>query len=115
MIIVNGYFRTVTKQGGGFLGGVPVPATEQLSDKSIYCNIKVAGREYNSKTETQSAYTYAKYELLIDDFSFNAEHIELKDIRGKALGRCKVDNIEPLECVDAVKIKATRYADNSEW
>lgn len=115
MIIVNGYFRTVTRQGGGFRDGMPVPVTEALSERSTYCNIKVAGREYNSKTETQTAYTYARYELLIDDFNFNAEYIELKDIRGKALGRCKVDNIEPLDSVNAVRITATRYADNQSW
>lgn len=103
------------KQGGGFLNGVAVPATEVLSEKSTYCNIKVNGREYNSKTENEGAYTYAKFELLVDDFSFNAEQIELKDKHGKALGRCKVDNIEPLDVVNAVKITVTRYANNSDW
>lgn len=111
MIIVNGKLNILYKTGGGFQNGMPIPASEELGS-DIPCNIGTPHAQHHDNVSADgNAYKTAEYTLLVDVPVFEAEDIMLFNSRLKCLGRCRVQSVQYLDCVEAVQIKVTRYAD----
>lgn len=102
MIIENGTLQTIVKTGGGFVGGKPVKVEEEISEP-IPCNLKTITHNHKGKA-IDGVYTQASYEVLIDVPTFDAERVVLTDNRGKRIGEFRVQDIQHLDCVNAVKI-----------
>lgn len=105
MIIENGTLQIVEKTGGGIKNGNPVKVTESLGNP-IRCNIKTNNHDHKGKV-IDGVFTRASFEVLVDSSDihhFTAEYVELTDNRGKRIGRFRVQDIQHLDCVCAIKI-----------
>lgn len=102
MIIENGTLQMIEKAGGGMKNGKPVRVEGVISDP-IPCNLKTITHNHKGKT-IDGVFTQASYEVLIDVPTFSAERVVLTDNRGVCLGEFQVQDIQHLDCVNAVKI-----------
>ena len=102
MIIENGTLQVITKTGGGMKNGNPVKVTESISSP-IPCNLKTVKHDRKGKT-VDGEFTQASYEVIVDVQTFSAERVILHDNRGVRLGEFQVQDIQHLDCVNAVKI-----------
>lgn len=105
MIIANGTLQTIEKTGGGLLDGRPVEVVETIGNP-IECNIKTITHDHKGVV-VDGVFTQSSYEVLIDTVAipdFTYESVILTDNRGKRLGKFRVQDIQHLDCVDAVKI-----------
>lgn len=105
MIIVNGYMQVLMTTGGGMKNGIPIPVEETLSC-SIPCNIKTI--KHNRKgMAIDGVFTQSSYEVLIDTITtdvFSNDRIILTDNRNQKLGEFRVQDIQHLDCIGAIKI-----------
>lgn len=102
MIIYNGTLQIVETSGGGFEHGIPIPVTESLSGEYA-CNIRTIKSDHRG-VNGDTAFTQASFEVLIEHENFTAERVILRDNRGKVLGDFRVQDVQHLDYVDAVKI-----------
>lgn len=105
MVIVNGYVQAIELNGGGYdATGAPI-APVSLAGELIPCNI--SSLRHTKANEVQDT----KYQdfgatLLIDLRDFNAERVNVFDLRGNLLrGNIRVQDVQTLEFVNAVQIK----------
>lgn len=108
MIIENGTLQVITMTGGGIKNGNPVKVSESEGNP-IPCNLKTITHDHNGKT-VDGEFTQASYEVLIDSASFpqfTAERVVLTDNRNRRIGEFRVQDIQHLDCVSAIKITAT--------
>ncbi len=105
MIIENGTLQVVEKTGGGMVNGKPVPVVETVGSP-IPCNMKTLQDNKRGKT-IDSVFTQSSYEVLVDTLAiphFTADKIILTDNRGVVKGTFRVQDIQHLDEVQAVKI-----------
>lgn len=105
MIIENGTLQVITKTGGGLKNGNPVKVVEAIGEP-IPCNLKTINHDHKGKV-VDGVFTRASYEVLVDSVNaphFKAERVKLTDNRGMAIGEFRVQDIQHLDCVGAVKI-----------
>lgn len=102
MIIENGTLQTIEKTGGGMKNGKPVKVEEVIGNP-IPCNLKTITHNHKGKT-IDGVFTQASFEVLIDVPVFSAERVILTDNRGVRFGEFRVQDIQHLDCVNAVKI-----------
>lgn len=106
MIIANGTLQIVTTSGGGFdANGIPVAVSEQLSSP-IACNLKTLTHNHRGKS-IDGEYTQASYEILLDATvvpHFTAERVKMYDNRGQEIGVFRVQDIQHLDFVGAIKL-----------
>ena len=102
MIIENGTLQTIEKTGGGMKDGYPVKVEEVFGDP-IPCNLKTITHNHKG-TAIDGVFTQASYEVLIDVDVFSAERVVLTNNRGVRLGEFRVQDIQHLDYVNAVKI-----------
>lgn len=105
MIIENGTLQTIVKTGGGIVGGKPVPVIEAISDP-LPCNLKTLHENKRGKI-IDNVFTQASYEVLVDALlvpNFTADKVIITDNRGNVKGTFQVQDIQHLDCVQAVKI-----------
>ena len=105
MIIENGVVQIIRTSGGGIVNGRPIPVQTTLS-KPIPCNLKTLHEDKRGKV-IDSVFVKASYEVLIDTLyipSFTAEKVIITDNRGNVKGEFRVQDIQHLDCVNAVKI-----------
>lgn len=105
MIIENGYMQVVEQSGGGMQNGRPIPVVETLQS-AIPCNIKTIKHDRKGVT-VDSVYTQSSYEVLVDIANihhFTADKIALTDNRQMAIGVYKVQDVQHLDYVEAIKI-----------
>lgn len=102
MIIENGTLQIIETTGGGMEGGIPVPIAETAGEP-IACNIKTNTNDNKGKT-IDNVFTRASYEVLIDVPEFTSEKVILTDNRGKRIGTYRVQDVQHLDFVNAVKI-----------
>ena len=85
-------------------GGIPQPVVEVASD-AIPCNIKTI--KHNRGISMNGGYTQASYEVLIDSVimpRFEAEKVLLTDNRGNELGEFRMQDVQHLDAVGAIKV-----------
>ena len=105
MIIENGTLQTIVKTGGGIVGGKPVPVTETINEP-IPCTLTTLHENKRGKI-IDNVFTQASYEVLVDAFlvpNFTADKVVITDNRGNVKGTFQVQDIQHLDCVQAVKI-----------
>lgn len=102
MIIENGTLQTIEKTGGGIVNGRPV-RVEQVFGDPIPCNLKTITHNNRGKA-IDGEFTQASYEVLVDVPTFTAERVVLTNNRGVRLGEFRVQDVQYLDCVNAVKI-----------
>lgn len=111
MIIVNGTLQEILMQGGGSDKGRPIKATE-TPGRTIPCNIKTIKSDHHGRS-VDSVFQRTDFEVLIDTAEmpvFTAEKVMLTDNRGQRMGTFRVQDIQHLDCVQAILI-AVSYAD----
>lgn len=102
MIIENGYIRTQATTGGGLNeDGDPIPLDTAWSGP-IPCNIRTNQRNSKGKVNGNT-FEVASYEVLIEMQPFDAVRVKLERA-GVELGEFQVQDITPLDSVDAIKI-----------
>lgn len=102
MIIENGTLQTIEKTGGGMIDGRPAKVEEVISSP-IPCNIRTITHNHKGKT-IDGVFTQASFDVLIDVPTFSAERVILTNNRGVCLGEFRVQDIQHLDSVNAVKI-----------
>lgn len=105
MIITNGTLQIVRKTGGGMAHGRPVHVVE-TPGAPVSCNIKTLQDNKRGKI-IDNVFTQASFEVLIDSLDcpiFTDETVVLTDNRGSVIGKFQVQDVQHLDCVDAVKI-----------
>lgn len=102
MIIYNGTLQAVEKTGGGFVNGRPVPVTETLGE-AFACNLRTIKSDHQGVI-VDGVFTQASFEVLVEVEHFTAERVVLTDNRGKRLGDFRVQDVQHLDYVGAVKI-----------
>ena len=105
MIIENGKLQVITKTGGGVRNGKPVKVSE-TPGSPIPCNIKTNTNDHKGKV-VDGEFTRSSFEILVDSVyfpHFTAEYVILTDNRGNGIGKFRVQDIQHLDCVGAVKI-----------
>lgn len=108
MIIENGTLQTIQTTGGGIVGGRPQPVVETLS-APIGCNIKTNTHDSHGRA-VDGVFQRCDYEVLIDTATcavFKAGRVMLTDNRGQRMGEFRVQDIQHLDCVEAIKIAVT--------
>ena len=105
MIIQNGTIETKVKTGGGIdkETGHPVKPSAASWSSPIPCQYTPNSHNYLG-VSTGQHFTQASYTVLIEEQTFEAEQIRLKDMTGKVVGEYSILSIEPLEAVCEVKI-----------
>jgi hypothetical protein len=105
MIIENGTIQTISTTGGGMLHGRPVEVQETRSEP-MWCNIKTNTDDRKGRT-VDSVFRRTEYEVLIDTAEverFTAERVVLTDNRGHELGEFRVQDVQHMDAVGAIKI-----------
>lgn len=102
MIIVNGTLQVIEKKGGGMLNGIPIKVEESISEP-IPCNLRTIMHNHKGKT-VDGVFTQSSYEVLIESQQISAERVILTDSRNVRLGEFRVQDIQFLDFVNAVKI-----------
>lgn len=105
MILENGYLQAVTTSGGGMAHGKPVPVTQTLGER-VACNIRTITHDHRGKL-IDGSFTQASYEVLVDISTakrFTADQIALTDNREGKLGTFRVQDVQHLDFVGAIKI-----------
>lgn len=105
MIIENGYLQIVKAIGGGTDKGRPIPVTETTGCR-IPCNIRTITNNFHGKSE-DGIYRQTQYEVLIDINTmeeFTARKVVLIDNRENNLGTFRVQDVQHLDFVGAIKI-----------
>lgn len=105
MIIENGYLQIVKSKGGGTDKGRPIPVTETIG-RRIPCNIRTIKNNFHGKSE-DGIYRQTEYEVLIDINTmdvFTSRKVVLTDNREQNLGTFRVQDIQHLDFVGAIKI-----------
>lgn len=105
MIIVNGYLQTCTTTGGGTEKGRPVAVKQKLGCR-IPCNIKTVRNNLHGKS-VDGVFRQTDFEVLIDintTDTYRADKVVLTDNREQQMGTFWVQDIQHLECVQAIKI-----------
>lgn len=108
MIIENGTLQVIARTGGGSVNGNPVKVSES-EGTPIPCNLKTITHDHKGQA-VDGEFTQASYEVLIDSAScpqFTAERVVLTDNRSRRIGEFRVQDIQHLDCVNAIKITAT--------
>lgn len=104
MIIQNGTIETKVKTGGGINSatGHAVKPTSSWGNP-IPCQF-IPNSHNNLGVSTGQHYTQASYTVLIDEQTFVAEQIRLKDMAGNTIGEFSILSVEPLEAVCEIRI-----------
>lgn len=94
----------IKKSGGGIdpETGFLIKASRSWGDP-IECQYRA--NEYNNKGKADgNTFIVAKYVILIEQQTIDAEQIKLEDESGTSLGEFSIISIEPLAAVDQMKI-----------
>ncbi len=104
MIIVNGSIEVKHKQGGGIdpTTGYAIPAASEWGEP-IPCQYYYT--LYNQLARVNGEhYTARAYTILIEQRTFTAEQIRLRDRLGNIVGEFSIQQIEPLDAVGQYRI-----------
>lgn len=100
---MNGFIQYKTNSAtSGVSRGDSVPVSSSWSS-DIQCTY-VANTQSNKGRYIGGAFTVSSFTVLIDQDSFNAKMIRLKDSRGVLICESAIQSIEILEEVQKVKI-----------
>lgn len=102
MIIINGTLQVVEKKGGGMQNGKPIKVEESVGEP-IPCNLRTVMHNQKGKT-VDGVFTQSSYEVLIEARPISAERVILTDSRNVRIGEFRVQDIQYLDIVNAVKI-----------
>lgn len=112
MIIANGTMQEVLAHGGGFDEyGAPVTEGNETIGEAVPVNISGSRRKDNQTEDGGVAFTSATYDVLCEQTAIEASEVILRDSRGGRMGRFRIQDVQYLDCVDAVKLSVERYAD----
>lgn len=104
MIIANGTIETKIKTGGGIDPETDYPIPPTISwGNPIPCQYRANHYSKRGKANGE-AFTVASYEILIEEQSYDAETLRLRDLDGRTLGDLSVIEIEPLRAVCQIRI-----------
>lgn len=104
MIIANGTIETKIKTGGGIDPDTDYPIQPTVSwGNPVPC--QYCANHYSKRGKANGeTFTVASYEILIEEQSYEAENLRLRDRNGRMIGEFSVIEIEPLRAVCQTRI-----------
>lgn len=106
MIIENGTIELKQKtSGGGIDPTTGYPQKPASVDWGTPIPCQYMANKYNNLGRVNGEhFKTAEYSVLIDEQSFDAEQLRLKDRKGNVVGEFSIIQVEPLEAVCEIRI-----------